>query len=101
MQQTVSATFSDLLDRAKENFDEQLIEFFERGEELVYQVRMPRNHTEPPGVFIYISPKPGATMPDAWGEVLDQHNLVWVGARCPARRLCTVGSGHCCAGRSH
>lgn len=83
MQQTVSAKFQELLETSADGFDEQLVPFFASEEELVYQVRAPSQagHAEPPGVLIYISPKAGAGMPDAWGEVLDRHNLVWVGAQ--------------------
>jgi len=83
MQPTVTATFGDLLERTHDAFDPQLIEFFEPDENLVYQVRTPAGETraDPPGVLIYISPKPGARMPHAWGEVLDQRNLMWVGAQ--------------------
>jgi len=83
MHKTARRTFRDLLDASTKVFDGQLAEFFEPDEELVYQVRTPTDadSAEPPGVVIYISPKPGARMPDAWGEVLDKHNLVWVGAQ--------------------
>jgi poly(3-hydroxybutyrate) depolymerase len=83
MPQTVTATFGELLELTHDPFDPQLIEFFEPDEELVYQVRTPTGEAraDPPGILIYISPKPGARMPDAWGQVLDQHNLMWVGAQ--------------------
>ncbi|MEM7016302.1 MAG: hypothetical protein AAF512_03045 [Pseudomonadota bacterium] len=82
MEQTVSKIFSDL-DTSADIFDEQLLPFFESWEELIYEVRTPTQaeHDNPPGVLIYISPKPGAKMPTAWGEVLDKHNLIWVGAQ--------------------
>ncbi|MDA1077127.1 MAG: hypothetical protein O3A63_20635 [Proteobacteria bacterium] len=70
--QTVSAIFKDLLGASDDAFDQRFTEFFETGEELIYQVRVPvTERAEPPGVLIYISPKPGARMPDAWAEVLD------------------------------
>lgn len=83
MRQTASATFRELLDASDGAFDDRLVEFFEPDEELVYQVRTPARAERVglPGLLIYISPKPGAGMPDAWGEVLDEHNLVWVGAQ--------------------
>ena len=82
MQQTVKATFRALVEASIEPFDPQLNEFFEPGEELLYQVRTPAGgRADPPGLFVYISPKPGAGVPDGWGEVLDEHNLIWVGAQ--------------------
>lgn len=82
MQQTISSNFAELVSASTAAFDEQLAQFFGLDEELVYEVRTPAgtDRAEPPGVLIYISPKPGARMPDAWGEVLDEHHLIWVGA---------------------
>ncbi|NKB98783.1 MAG: hypothetical protein GKR90_09870 [Pseudomonadales bacterium] len=78
---TYRVTFSELLVSSKDAFDSQLEQFFEQDDELTFQVRMPSNEdSTPPGLLIYISPKQGARMPEAWGAILDQHNLVWVGA---------------------
>lgn len=71
--------FSTLVDTAAQ-FDEQLLTFFAADEPLTYQVRIPNRSAAPPGVLVYISPKPGAQMPADWGPKLDQHNLLWVGA---------------------
>lgn len=81
MNQTrIEVPFGKLLEAAGADFDPQLVEFFEQEENLAYQVRKPALDKGPPGLLIYISPKPGAQMPEAWGEVLDERNLVWVGA---------------------
>lgn len=81
MEQTVSATFAELLDAADDGFDRQWIDFFEPDERLSFHVRFPkREDASPPGLLTYISPKPGAAMPESWGAVLDANNLVWVGA---------------------
>ena len=80
MEDTKQFEFSELL-RGTPEFDEQLAPFFEPSEPLSFAVRTPgRVASESPGVLIYISPKPGARMPESWGEVLDRHNLLWVGA---------------------
>ena len=82
MHQTIHTTFHELLKASNDAFDDQLVPFFEPWEELTYQARTPTqaDPAAPPGVLIYISPKPGAKMPDAWGDVLDKYNLLWVGA---------------------
>ena len=81
MDTTISATFAHLLDAAGGDFDTQLSSFFEPDERLTFEVRLPEGADgAPPGMFIYISPKPGAAVPPGWGRVLDQHNLAWAGA---------------------
>jgi pimeloyl-ACP methyl ester carboxylesterase len=81
MNQTrIEVPFGELLAAAGADFDPQLVEFFEEEEKLAYQVRKPSSDEGPPGLLIYISPKPGAQMPAAWGEVLNERNLAWVGA---------------------
>lgn len=84
LEHTVSATFAELLEHAREAEKpalEQLRPFFSPEESLSFEVRTPAgNAAEPPGILIYISPKPGATMPPEWGAVLDARNLTWVGA---------------------
>ena len=81
-QQTARATFKELRDASHDALDPQFENFFEPDEELVYQIHTPANidSARPPGVLIYISPKPGSRMPQDWAEVLDRHNLIWVGA---------------------
>ena len=74
------ASFRDLVE-AGDGIDDQLLKFFTDEEELVYQVRTPDvGSADPVGLLVYISPKPGAGLPDGWDAVLDQHNLMWVGA---------------------
>ena len=77
--QQLTYTFSELRYAADTFFDDQLMEFFEPDETLNYQVYTPAD-LNPTGVFLYVSPKPGARMPDAWREVFDRHGLMWVGA---------------------
>ena len=78
--ETLEARFDELRKEAA-GFDAQLDDFFKADETLRFQVCIPQNdQAGPPGVLIYISPKPGARMPESWAEVLNKQNLVWVGA---------------------
>ncbi|MEM7096695.1 MAG: hypothetical protein AAF541_00435 [Pseudomonadota bacterium] len=80
MQHILEESFSALRQDSP-GFDPQLDDFFEADEVLQYHVDTPEGqHADAPGVLIYISPKPGARLPDAWAEVLNMHNLVWIGA---------------------
>ncbi len=81
MQHTVQASFRELVEASVEAFDEQLFAFFDPDESLSYELRVPRNDSGGSvGALVYISPKSGASMPEAWAAALDKHNLVWVGA---------------------
>ena len=81
MQREVSLSFKELADSAGSDFDDSLTEFFTPVENLTYQLRLPDSDSEKaPGVLVYISPKPGASMPPEWGDLLDVLNLAWVGA---------------------
>ncbi|MEM7079427.1 MAG: hypothetical protein AAF513_12435 [Pseudomonadota bacterium] len=72
-------TFAALHEGAAD-FDPQLTEFFALDETLRYQVRLPADAQQAPGLLVYVSPKSGAALPDAWAPALDRHNLIWVGA---------------------
>lgn len=76
----IELPFGSLLEAAGADFDPRFVEFFESQEILSYQIRKPVAADQCPGLLIYISPKPGAQIPEAWGAVLDRHNLVWVAA---------------------
>ena len=78
----ITASFAELLALAGDTFDNQLVEFFEADESLSYQLQsptMPQGHPAP-GLLIYISPKPGARIPEAWQQTLERNNLTWVAA---------------------
>ena len=79
MSDSLTVPFSDLRSTA-DGFDPQLDEFFSYEENLTYELRWPQGNSTRPGVLIYISPKPGAGLPEGWTAVLDEHNLIWVGA---------------------
>ena len=72
-----SQSFETLVKTVGEVFDPQLNDFFEPGETLKFQICAP---AKPKGVLIYISPKPGAKLPEAWVQVLAERDLLWVGA---------------------
>ena len=81
IEHTYITAFGELHDKAKDVFDLQLEGYFQPEDDLTFQVRTPSGDSQlPMGLLIYISPKSGARMPEGWGPILDQHNLVWVGA---------------------
>lgn len=58
-----------------------MIDALDRSEPLSFEIFVPDSaNLAPPGLLVYISPKPGAKMPPAWADVLNEANLVWVGA---------------------
>jgi hypothetical protein len=60
-------------------------------EPLTFELWVPqRAAVEPPGVLVYISPKPGAGLPAAWATVLEELNLVWVGANDSGNEVAVV-----------
>ncbi len=79
----IEAAFSDLAEACGDAFDPQLLSFFAADEPLRYELRAPAAPAggPAPGLLVYISPKQGARMPEAWGPVLDEYNLAWVGAQ--------------------
>ena len=61
--------------------DNELMASIEPNEPLTFELFVPsRAGDEPPGLLVYISPKPGARMPPAWADVLEAENIMWIGA---------------------
>ena len=81
MNETVSFEFAELLNRAGHVFDEQLLPFFEPSESLSFQITTNPIAQSNTDLLVYISPKPGATPPPQWLEVMQQYNVSWVGAQ--------------------
>ena len=53
------------------------------ADELIeWQMRVPPNYDpeRPSGLLVYISPTPSGEIPRGWAAVLDQHNVIWIGA---------------------
>ena len=73
---TLQTTLADL-----PTIIDPMIDALDRTEPLTFELFVPdRASNSAPGLLVYISPKPGAKMPPAWAEVLNNANLVWVGA---------------------
>ncbi len=75
---TIRTTVRELL-----GDDDRLVEnAIAADEPISFEVFVPGNwHREtPPGVVVYISPRNTARMPSGWRQVMQRHNLVWVGA---------------------
>ena len=78
MSNRVTVTFADI--RRQGEFDPQFDAFFSSDEQLEFNLRWPTSQQDHPGVLVYISPKASAAPPEGWLNVLDEQNLVWVGA---------------------
>jgi len=52
------------------------------GKEISWQVHVPKNYNpaKPPGVFVYINAGDGGKIPGKWKELMEKHNLIWIGA---------------------
>ncbi len=60
-----------------------------------WQVYLPQNYSpdNPPGLLVYISPSNSGKIPEDWQAIMDEFNLIWIGANrsgnniTPKRRL--------------
>lgn len=55
---------------------------FDAGEEITWQYFVPPDYSpeKPAGLLVYISPTRSGAMPREWRSVMDEHNMIWVGA---------------------
>ena len=55
---------------------------FEAGEEITWQYYVPPGYdpARPAGLLVYISPTRSGAMPKEWRSVMNEHNLIWIGA---------------------
>ena len=55
---------------------------FEAGEEITWQYFVPPDYDpeRPAGLLVYISPTRSGAMPKEWRNVMNEHNIIWVGA---------------------
>lgn len=64
--------------------------FFETThEEITWQFYVPPNYNpeQPAGLLVYISPTPSGAMPKKWRSVMDDNNLIWIGADKSGNRI--------------
>jgi hypothetical protein len=84
-------TVSDLLGETSARPYESIIP---PDEVIEWEVYVPDNYNpdRPADLLIYISPTQKGSIPPQWKSLLDEHNLIWIGAnktgvsRLPARR---------------
>jgi len=57
-------------------------ELFDGGEEITWQYYVPSGYSpdKAAGLLVYISPTRSGAMPKEWRSVMDEHNIIWVGA---------------------
>ena len=56
---------------------------------ITWDVYAPAPRDRPPGLFVYISPVPTGAAPEDWRRVLEDSNLVWIGARQAGNEILT------------
>ena len=51
-------------------------------EPITWRLYVPDNYSpdNPPGLMVYISPHPSGRIPKGWGRVMDDQNMIWIGA---------------------
>jgi predicted esterase len=55
---------------------------------ITWDVYLPDNtSSEPPGVFVYVSPRNLGKIETSWRAVMDQYNLIWIGANNSGNRM--------------
>lgn len=64
-------------------------EILQPDENIGWQLYVPANYDadRPPGVVVYVSPQPKGGSPRAWNKVLDDKNLIWIGANNAGNRV--------------
>lgn len=68
--------------KLKLNPESGLYTFENDGKELKWQVYVPENYnsSKPAGILCYINSGDNGGIPGKWKEVMDKHNLIWIGA---------------------
>ncbi len=58
------------------------LHLFDENEEITWQYYVPTGYDpgKPAGVLVYISPTRSGAMPKEWRTVMDEHNMIWIGA---------------------
>lgn len=60
-------------------------------ESISWEVYIPKNDsTEPPGVFVYVSPMKTGRIDSRWREVMDQQNLIYIAANNSGNKIPTI-----------
>lgn len=58
-------------------------------EDITWQAYVPEHYSadSPPGVLVYISPSQSGSLPQGWASVMEDHNLIWIGANQSGNRV--------------
>jgi len=58
------------------------------GKRITWEVYLPDNESkDPPGVFVYVSPRNHGRIDTNWRAVMDKYNLIWIGANRASNRM--------------
>jgi predicted esterase len=71
-----------LADLVSETAAAHVASFIAADERIEWQVYVPPSYdpARPAGLLVYISPTPSGEIPRGWTSVLDEHNIIWIGA---------------------
>ena len=81
-----STTLAELLGaESAANFENVV----EPDEEIEWELYVPANYDpdSPAGLIVYVSPKDSGAMPARWKPVMDENNLIWIGANDSGNRV--------------
>jgi hypothetical protein len=76
---SASFTFTELLGAESARSYEHLIP---TDEPIIWELYVPDDYDpgDPAGVLIYISPSQKGSIPNRWKPMMDEFNLIWIGA---------------------
>jgi len=60
-----------------------------QDEPITWEIYVPPGYrpAAPPGLFVYVSPMQTGKVPGKWRRILDEHNLIWIGANRSGNRV--------------
>ncbi len=81
----IKLTLNQLLGEAEASRYKEIIS---PGKSITWSVYLPDNESgEPPGVFVYVSPRNRGQIETGWRSVMDNFNLIWIGANNSGNRM--------------
>lgn len=77
-------------------FDEEAAQKYSKiqslNKSISWQVYLPNNYSSdnPPGLLVYISPSNSGQIPQDWRAIMDEFNLIWIGANSSGNNVPTL-----------
>ena len=82
---SITMTSQELLGEGSENLQSVIAS----DEEILWRIYIPKSYSidSPAGVVVYVSPGRSGAIPRRWASVMDDHNLIWIGANQSGNRV--------------